>query len=120
MFSSMPPPPARRKGTPKGRNHMTEKPKKPALTIDYTAYEHFLENSDASDEEKRELLETLWNVICEFVAIGFNVHPVQQAMQDKNSGQVEKNTRQPTPANHDTIESKNATPLEIFSHNARG
>lgn len=49
-----------------------------ALTVDAAAYEHLLEDSDLSAAQKRELLQTLWEIICEFVAMGFGVHPLQQ------------------------------------------
>ena len=51
----------------------------PVITVDYEKYEHFLEDSDLSEEQKREFLQTLWEVICTFVSLGFGVHPVQQA-----------------------------------------
>lgn len=51
----------------------------PTLSIDVNLYQHYLDNSDLTDEQKTELLETLWGIICEFVQMGFNVHPVQQA-----------------------------------------
>lgn len=38
-----------------------------------------LEDDNIADEEKLELLQALWNIICEFSALGFNVHPIQQA-----------------------------------------
>lgn len=53
----------------------------PVLTIDYAYYEKLLENSDASDEEKREFIQTLWNLIVNFVDLGFGIHPLQQACE---------------------------------------
>lgn len=54
----------------------------PTLKIDIKKYEHFLKNSNATEEQKQELLETYWHIICEFVAMGFYVHPVQDALED--------------------------------------
>lgn len=51
----------------------------PVMTVDYDAYAHFLEDSDLSEDEKRALLQSLWNVIVECVSMGFGVHPMQQA-----------------------------------------
>ncbi len=48
-----------------------------ALTIDYALYEHHLENSDLTEDQKREFLDTLWNIIVNFVDLGFGVHPLQ-------------------------------------------
>ena len=41
--------------------------KSPALTIDYALYEQYLDDSDLTDAQKREFLETLWNIIVSFV-----------------------------------------------------
>lgn len=57
--------------------------KSPALTIDYELYEQYLDDSDLSEAQKREFLETLWNIIVSFVDLGFGVHPLQQAASDK-------------------------------------
>lgn len=51
---------------------------RPALTLDVSLYEHYLAESDLTDEEKHEFLQTLWNIICEFVMLGYGVHPLQQ------------------------------------------
>lgn len=53
----------------------------PTLTIDVELYHHYLDNSGLSEAQKIEFLETLWDVVCEFAMMGFNVHPVQQAQQ---------------------------------------
>lgn len=53
--------------------------KKPSVEIDVERYDAYLKDSDLSDEQKRELLQALWNVIVEFVSLGFGVHPLQQA-----------------------------------------
>ncbi len=52
---------------------------KPTFTIDVDYYQKFLDDPGISDARKQELIETLWGVVCQFVMIGFNVHPVQQA-----------------------------------------
>ena len=62
---------------------------RPVITVDYELYAHYLEDTDLSEEEKREFLQTLWNIVCEFVAMGFGVHPVQQAKE--NCGKLEGN-----------------------------
>ncbi len=57
-----------------------------ALTLDSSLYEKYLEESDLSEEQKQEFLETLWSIIVGFVDLGFEVHPVQQATS-KSCGQ---------------------------------
>jgi len=51
----------------------------PTLTIDWELYGKYLEESDLSDAEKREFLETLLAIVVSAVDLGFGVHPVQQA-----------------------------------------
>lgn len=51
----------------------------PSLTIDWELYGKYLEESDLSDAEKREFLETLLAIVVSAVDLGFGVHPVQQA-----------------------------------------
>ena len=53
----------------------------PVLTVDYEKYSRFLEESDASVEDKQKLIETLWNITMMFVDMGIGVHPVQQAQK---------------------------------------
>ncbi|HEV7437693.1 MAG TPA: hypothetical protein VGO22_22935 [Pseudorhizobium sp.] len=59
----------------------------PALAVDWEFYAQFLEETDATDEEKRELIITIWSVAVSFVELGFGVHGVQQVgeyKQDSN------------------------------------
>lgn len=46
---------------------------------DLEKYMHHLDDSDLTKEQKREYLQTLWNIMSEFVALGFGEHPVQLA-----------------------------------------
>lgn len=67
----------------------------PVITVDYEKYAHFLEDSDLTDEQKREFLQTLWNIIVEFVSLGWGVHPLQQAQ--KPCGQLKEFPAKSTP-----------------------
>ncbi len=60
-----------------------EAPPRPSLTIDWDYYLAFLEGSDVSEEQKRELIETLWSIVVSFVDLGFGVHPLQQALPEE-------------------------------------
>ena len=60
------------------------KPLKPTLLLDVEKYQHMLDDSDLSETEKREFLQILWNMVCEFVALGFGVHPLQQLSGDQS------------------------------------
>lgn len=47
----------------------------PTLSIDWDLYEQYLEESDLSDEDKREFIETLWSIVVSFVDLGFGIGP---------------------------------------------
>ena len=63
---------------------------RPVLTIDYEKYAHFLEDSDLTEDQQQQFLETIWNIIVEFVSLGWGVHPLQQAQ--KPCGQLGDNS----------------------------
>ena len=60
------------------------------LELDLARYEAMLDDQDMSEEDKQALIEALWSVVVSFVEMGFNVHPIQQALEDKGCGQVEE------------------------------
>ena len=68
-------------------------PARPAITVDYEKYEHFLETADLSDEQKREFIAALWSIIVAFVDLGFGVHPAQQA--EKTCGKLPETLPKP-------------------------
>ncbi len=68
---------------------------RPVITFDYSLYDHYLEDTELSDDQKREFLEALWSIICEFVALGFEVHPVQQANNEACGKLLESRTNLP-------------------------
>jgi len=79
-----------------------------ALSLDYKLFETYLENTDLSEEQKHEFIETLWSIIVSFVDLGFGVHPLQQAKGDhceQNSELFEFLTR----TSNDVVNSKNNT-----------
>ena len=45
----------------------------PQLSIDWELYGQYLENSDLDDEQKKELIETLWSLVITFVDFGFDI-----------------------------------------------
>ena len=52
-----------------------------ALSIDWELYADYLEESDLSEEQKREFLETLWSIIVSFVDLGFGLHPARKVCE---------------------------------------
>lgn len=55
----------------------------PALQFDAAAYLHFLEECDWTEAQKLEFTEQLWQIVCQFVDLGFGLHPVQDALASK-------------------------------------
>ncbi len=64
------------------------------ITVDYERYAHMLEDADLSEDQKREFLQTIWNIIVEFVSLGFGVHPLQQVQN--SCGERQDITSKPT------------------------
>lgn len=50
----------------------------PTLTVDVAYYQRFLDDPDITDEQRREFIEAVWNMIWEFVRLGYGVHPLQK------------------------------------------
>jgi hypothetical protein len=48
------------------------------LEVDVARYDHMLENSGLTPEQRRQTLEALWSIIVTFVELGYGVHPTQQ------------------------------------------
>lgn len=58
----------------------------PGLTFDWRDWLPYFEDQDNPEAQKRELIETLWQIIVAFVDLGFDLNPHQQAEQ-KSCGQ---------------------------------
>ena len=57
------------------------------LELDFEAYAPFLEDADISDDDKRQLIETLWSLVVSFVQLGYGLSPVQQALEVRQSAE---------------------------------
>lgn len=57
------------------------------LSFDPELFIHHLESWEGSDEEKAEYLELVWQIVVQFVDLGFGIHPLSAAMQ-KSCGQL--------------------------------
>jgi hypothetical protein len=64
-------------------------PTKAALTFDPQEYLHFLADCDWTEEQKREFIETLWQIIVSFVDLGFDLHPIQQVMDSPKTLEID-------------------------------
>ena len=54
---------------------------RPTLNIDLQEFAHFLHEVDGTYEEKKEYLELIWQIICDFTLLGYGLTSVQQAQQ---------------------------------------
>ncbi len=91
------------------------------INIDYACYKYYLENSELSDAQKREFLDTLWSIIVGFVDLGFGVHPLQQSCES-----ISVKERLPAPESGVVLDSIDQLPKTEFikaaicSQNGRG
>jgi len=46
---------------------------KPTVHFDPTDYTHYLEGMDVTDEQATEILRTLWDIMVQFVDLGFQM-----------------------------------------------
>lgn len=53
---------------------------RPVLTFDPVEYVGQLEDCDLTEAQQTELLQLLWQIVVQFVDLGFGIHPVQQAV----------------------------------------
>ena len=75
----------------------------PVVEFDPAEFLHFLDGVDWSDAEKREYITLVRNIVREFVALGFGVHPMQQAQ--KACGELSETPRNPGPSAPSMIDS---------------
>lgn len=81
---------------------------KPTLVLDVEKYQHYLDHCDLTPEEKEEFLHAIWNMVCEFVFLGFNIHPLQDLSGDKSP----KNSAFATLLSEDMLSSLHAETTE--------
>ena len=77
-----------------------------SLTLDWKLYEGYLEDSELTQDQKQEFIETLLGVIASFVDLGFEMHPLQQVggeelSLDKLSTQDKKDMIKSTPSSQE-------------------
>ena len=61
-----------------GLRHEFDASTKRTLQVDVERYQKYLDDSDMSEAEKKEFLQSLWSIIVSFVELGYGVHPVQE------------------------------------------
>ncbi len=50
-----------------------------AIQFDAQDFVHFLGESDLTEAQKLEYVQTVWTIVLQFVDMGFGLHPIQQA-----------------------------------------
>lgn len=50
-----------------------------SIQIDFEYFSTFLEDTNLTDDEKVELISSIAHIVMNFVSLGFDVHPLQQA-----------------------------------------
>ena len=50
-----------------------------AIQFDARAFAHFLAESDLTEAQKLEYIQTIWTIALQFIDLGFGIHPIQQA-----------------------------------------
>ena len=85
-----------------------------AFTIDCALYEKYLQDSDMNEEEKRQFLEALWNIIVGLVDLGFGVHPLQQVCEQELEIGILPSSR-----SSNVIGSASKSPKNTFSNVAK-
>ena len=72
-------------GSPARRPSQTvAKPKdaRPSVHLNVEEWLPYLDHPDATDEEKRELIETLWGIVLSFVDLGYQITPEDKVCMD--------------------------------------
>lgn len=82
------------------------------VSFDAAEFMHFLADTDWSDEQKAEYISLVWNIVCEFVALGFDVHPLQQAQE--NCGQHPKTSADKPLTGSSVVDSSHSNLIEKF------
>ena len=60
----------------------------PVLSIDIGEFRPLLEESGIPEDQKREWLELVWQIVCQFVDLGFQADPVSRAVQAKEKEDI--------------------------------
>ena len=53
----------------------------PPLTFNTDDYRQYFDGLELTEQQRQELLGTLWCIIVQIVDLGFRVHPIQQASE---------------------------------------
>ena len=57
------------------------------LSFDFHEFGHFVEDSELTEEEQKELLEALWTILIQFIDMGFGSQSLQSKTDDEKVSQ---------------------------------
>lgn len=84
----------------------------PGVAFDVNEFTHFLSETDWSEAEKIEYATLVWEIVCEFVAMGFALHPLQLAQE--SSGKLESINALPPKPCGDVVNSAHQSLIREF------
>lgn len=89
-----------------------------SLTLDYDLFDHYLADADLTEDQKREFITVMWNLVVEMMSLGVEVHPVQQAQAA--CGKLSENRTNPPNCDAEMVQSKGQFIETDFSNAATG
>ena len=60
------------------------------MEVDFERYARFLEETDLTDAQKRQMLQALWGIVSGFVDLGFGVNATQSTCGKLEKGHLKK------------------------------
>lgn len=101
----------------------TQDPHKPTrartVEIDLQAFVPMLNDVEASDEQKLDLLSELWTIMVMFAEMGFGLHPAQQAVAASEACGKLPNTNDPSPESGKDVVHSSHSEKPAFERAAR-
>lgn len=65
----------------------------PSIKLDVERYDHLLNNTSLTPDQRREFLEVMWDLIVGFVDMGFQVEPLDDTCGQVAPGSMESGNR---------------------------
>ena len=75
------------------------------LSVDLARFGHHLDHWDVSEYEKAEYLGLVWQIVCQFVDLGYGIHPLIAATR-KSCGQSPETADGGAPAPGNAVNSR--------------
>lgn len=85
-----------------------------AIQFDPLEFVHYLADTGWTDEQKVEYATLVWEIVCEFVAMGFGVHPIQLAQN--SSGKPTESDPEAPGKPRKMVDSSHSRLIEAFMH----